>query len=372
MPSRDKTGHLIWPAKDYAVGAFIQHHFSETLLSQFNFEFKPRDHWLDIGCGDGSFTLALASQITEGKVVGVDPSEDMIAIASQRKKPDYVSFRCEDVLKLSEHDRYHVVTAFWSLQWVSNIERALTHIHHALKPGGRFFIVYPAPDCLFMKLVNDVVQSRRIPALDHFKSPVHLHDLTACETHGEKLGFKVFHGEEVFCDVELPDLDTFRRFLNGIPIFKAELTDSEIATAYDLMTEAFVEICERDHDGRTIFADRAIVLTGIKSPRVIELNPEQRSVLIEANFPRGDLDTPRSQVQNAVGDHAHLGSSIKPHEKFRNQPKGDDSLLSQQTSDNRAAQERALQPELTPSPSAKLQAQAVLSAKPTMTPKPGG
>lgn len=98
----------------------------------------------------------------------------------------------------------------------------------------------------------------------------------------------------------------------------------------------------------------------------------QRESIIKEHDSRGDLDTPRSQVENAISDQASMNSSIKPHEKFVNQPMGDDKRLSQQTQNNPEAENRAQQsPELTPSPSAQLQAQAVNAARPQITPKPG-
>ena len=99
---------------------------------------------------------------------------------------------------------------------------------------------------------------------------------------------------------------------------------------------------------------------------------EQREEIIKVHDNRGDLDTPRSQVENALGDQATMGSNIKPHEKFMKQPMGDDSHLTAQAANNVDAKQRAeASPELTPSPSAQLQNQAILSAKPTVAPTPG-
>lgn len=99
----------------------------------------------------------------------------------------------------------------------------------------------------------------------------------------------------------------------------------------------------------------------------------QREAIMRVHDKRQDLDTPRSQVADALGDHAIMGSNIKPHEKFINQPMGDDKRIAQQVANNPDADMRAQNnPELTPSPSQKLQAQAVLSAKPpSPTPTPG-
>lgn len=99
----------------------------------------------------------------------------------------------------------------------------------------------------------------------------------------------------------------------------------------------------------------------------------QREAIIREHAIRQDLDTPRSQVENAMSDQAVMGSTIKPHEKFMNQPMGDDKRISQQVANNPDAEMRARNnPELTPSPSQQLQAQAVNQMKPNSpTPTPG-
>lgn len=98
---------------------------------------------------------------------------------------------------------------------------------------------------------------------------------------------------------------------------------------------------------------------------------EQRGEIIKIHDKRHDLDTPRSQVEHALSDSATFGSMIKPHEKFLKQPLGDDSHLTAQAANNPDAEQRAeATPELTPSPSAQLQHQAILAAKPTITPTP--
>ena len=111
-----------------------------------------------------------------------------------------------------------------------------------------------------------------------------------------------------------------------------------------------------------------IIITVIEAPI-----RTQRGEIIAVNDARADLDTPRSQIENAMTDEAMMGNTIKPHEKFVQQPMGDDKRLSQQTANNAEAEMRSEKsPELTPSPSQQLQAQAVARATPNMTPTPRG
>ena len=96
----------------------------------------------------------------------------------------------------------------------------------------------------------------------------------------------------------------------------------------------------------------------------------QRGEILQEHDMRQDLDTPRSQIENAVGDALTMGSMIKPHKKLKMQPMGSDPKLAQQTANNPEAEMNAAnKPELTPSPSQQLQQQHINAAKPD-APKP--
>lgn len=98
----------------------------------------------------------------------------------------------------------------------------------------------------------------------------------------------------------------------------------------------------------------------------------QRGEILQEHDMREDMDTPRSQIENAKSDAAMMQSTIKPHEKFATTPMGNDPKLSQQTANNPEAEVNAAnKPELTPSPSQQLQQQHINAAKPappTLTP----
>lgn len=99
----------------------------------------------------------------------------------------------------------------------------------------------------------------------------------------------------------------------------------------------------------------------------------QRGEILQEHDMRQDMDTPRSQIENAKSDAQMMQSTIKPHEKFATAPMGNDPKLSQQTANNPEAEMNAAnKPELTPSPSQKLQQQHINAAKPAPpTPTPG-
>lgn len=365
---------LDWAASAYEAGAYIQHHLAREVLDKTEFVFKARDHVLDVGCGGGSFTAYLAGQVPDGLVVGIDSSASMIAQAQAQAVKNHLVFKREDVLALSERDHYTVVTAFWSLQWVSDIQTALTNMHRALKPRGRFLAIFPSENCLYLRLCRELIKSGQFRALKNFQIPAKMQAPEVYAQAAEKLSFKSFRAENITARIRLPSISVFKQFIAGFPFFDGQVPESDIPKINAALVALFEAHCEAHFHGDYYFEDEITLLYGVKAPRVIELSPEQRDMLIQANFPRGDLDTPRSQVENALSDNAHFDNTIKAHEKFARQPAGDDKRLSQQMANNQAAQERAAQPENTPSPSAKLQAQAKLAATPkiTPTPKPGG
>ena len=82
------------------------------------------DSVLDVGCGEGTVTHALACRLSGARVLGVDFSEAGIACAQAHYKRENLEFRCEsDSSSLGEgHD---LVTAFEVLEHVEDWQELL-------------------------------------------------------------------------------------------------------------------------------------------------------------------------------------------------------------------------------------------------------
>jgi demethylmenaquinone methyltransferase/2-methoxy-6-polyprenyl-1,4-benzoquinol methylase len=97
---------------------------------------------LDIACGTGDITFAIAGQLTEGRVTGLDITQGMLDIAERKRKEQSVanaSFHRGDIMKMPFADEtFDCITGGYALRNVPDVAAALREIKRLLKPGGRF------------------------------------------------------------------------------------------------------------------------------------------------------------------------------------------------------------------------------------------
>lgn len=90
---------------------------------------------VDLGCGPGHLTAALARRWPEAEVVGVDRSRDMIETANGEGYPG-VSFTYADVREWVPDRAPDVITCNAVLQWVPGHDELLVRWADQLAPGG--------------------------------------------------------------------------------------------------------------------------------------------------------------------------------------------------------------------------------------------
>jgi trans-aconitate 2-methyltransferase len=91
---------------------------------------------LDVGCGTGRVTEALLSLVPRGRVLAIDASEDMVALARERLG-ERADVWCQDVLELELPEPVDGIVSTAALHWVTDHDRLWAVLARALRPGGR-------------------------------------------------------------------------------------------------------------------------------------------------------------------------------------------------------------------------------------------
>lgn len=127
-----------WDASSYSRLSGLQKAMADEVLALLRL--KSDEQVLDIGCGDGKITAMIAKQVLPGRVIGIDPSRDMIDFATAHFGPDAnpnLRFEVGDARTLSFKEQFDLVVSFNALHWVPEQDAALRAIAQSMKAGGR-------------------------------------------------------------------------------------------------------------------------------------------------------------------------------------------------------------------------------------------
>jgi ubiquinone/menaquinone biosynthesis C-methylase UbiE len=100
----------------------------------------PGDRVLDVACGTGALTLAVAERVgSKGSVVGLDANPQMLAVA--RRKPTRIEWIEGTAESLPLPDRsFDAVVSQFGLMFFSDRAAALREMRRVLRPNGRLAV----------------------------------------------------------------------------------------------------------------------------------------------------------------------------------------------------------------------------------------
>jgi demethylmenaquinone methyltransferase/2-methoxy-6-polyprenyl-1,4-benzoquinol methylase len=109
-------------------------------------EVGPGDSVLDVCCGTGDLTFALAERISPGgSVVGCDFSEPMLDLAREKaakRDSGGIRFEWADALQLPyDSGRFDAVTVGYGVRNFADRDRGLRELARVLRPGGRLVVL---------------------------------------------------------------------------------------------------------------------------------------------------------------------------------------------------------------------------------------
>lgn len=97
---------------------------------------RPGDKVLEVGCGQGHLTKALAARDID--ILGVDANPNAAAVSGS----DRVRHMYADALDFPEAS-FDAVISFHMIEHVPDVDAALTEMARVLRPGGQLLLVYP-------------------------------------------------------------------------------------------------------------------------------------------------------------------------------------------------------------------------------------
>lgn len=152
----------------------------DHLLSAIDLE--GRGQIIDIGCGTGVVSLALARRATNARIVGIDLSDGMLAFARAKAErlglADRLTFRKDDAEALSLDDAsVDSAVSLYAWRHLPDPGQAAAEVFRVLRPGGRFALaVGSSPTLLSLagaRAAFDTVRRRGAKAIGR--------ELDACE-----------------------------------------------------------------------------------------------------------------------------------------------------------------------------------------------
>ncbi|QLE39683.1 class I SAM-dependent methyltransferase [Nostoc sp. C052] len=123
-------------------------------------EISPTDTVLDIACGTGEFERLLLAEYSSQQIVGIDISEEMLAIAKLKCSAyPQVSFQMASASRLPfDSNIFDVIVSANSFHYFDEPLAALKEMRRVLKPDGKVVILDWCKDYLICKIFDLVLK----------------------------------------------------------------------------------------------------------------------------------------------------------------------------------------------------------------------
>jgi trans-aconitate 2-methyltransferase len=180
-----------WNATSYHELSKPQQAWGQRVLDRI--ALHGTEHALDVGCGTGRLTAALAHRLPRGRVIGVDRSESMLETARawvDAEAPG-TALVLADAAALPFSRAFDVVFSTATFHWVHDHAALFRSIIAALRPGGRLVAQCGggANIALLHARAERMMRTRYLPWFDGWRDPWHFADVESTRRRLAGAGF---------------------------------------------------------------------------------------------------------------------------------------------------------------------------------------
>ena len=233
----------------WLVGPLFQP-FAEIVLDRANL--RPGDRVLDIACGTGIVArLALNRLSGNGRVVGIDVSPQMLAVAHTIEPRIEWREGNAGALPLSDGERFDLVLCHQGMQFFPDRPAAVREMRRALDGRGRLLVaVWKSLDEVpFIRDLHTVAERHLGAFVDRrhgFGDPAALEQLIA------KGGFHDVHVESVTCRIRFAESTMFVRLNSnavvGMGVPPSTMSDDKRTRLADLIAGDAADVVRQYSD----------------------------------------------------------------------------------------------------------------------------
>jgi len=137
LPDKDPNPVREWDASAYHRLSGPQVSWGKKVLS--GLKLRGDELLMDAGCGTGRLTAELLQHLPEGRVVGVDLSQNMLATAHHNLGAQFgsrVQFVAADLQALPFEHAFEGIFSTAAFHWVPDHRRLFRSLFRAIRPGG--------------------------------------------------------------------------------------------------------------------------------------------------------------------------------------------------------------------------------------------
>jgi len=237
-----------WNAKDYAQHSKGQELWARELIAKL--DLQGNENILDLGCGDGKVT-ALLAEATSGKVVGVDKSEAMVALA--QKSYTNIAFQAIDATTLDFENEFDVVFSNAVLHWVHDHRAVIEGIYRALKKEGKILLQFGGYGNAkeILSVMDTFIAKEYAHYFKDFEFPYSFPHADVYAVLLEEQGFREVDAKLIPKDMIHDDIEAFKGWIRTTWFPYTDLLDECMREEFIAgFVEAYLELRPLDDEGR--------------------------------------------------------------------------------------------------------------------------